>query len=333
MKAGKIIWLSVLLPALVGGGCQSYVNQNQSASGAWVRGDVAASAGHYADAARRAGTGRDAVIWRLEEGTALRAAGQFRESNSAFAAAEERIDEYERRAKVSLSDETVALVSNQATLPYEGRIYDKIMLNTYRGLNYLQMADEQGARVEFNRVLRRQEDAVAIKQRRISREEQAIANRKRDDSRGARLAESDEVQAKLKSTYAFLDKYRSRGTYMNPYAVFLRGLYFATHATGNADLETARHAWSEVTAAVGENKYLTRELQRIEDRFAGRPIPGLVHVVFETGRAPKRDQVQIDLPLFIVGDGNVPYVGLAFPVLRPQYNYLNALNVTADVLP
>lgn len=320
----------MLLPiALLGGGCQSYVDKNHSASGDWIRGNVVASAGQYGTAARRAGNGRDAVIWRLEEGAALRAAGQFRESNEAFAFAEARIDEYERRAKVSVSDEAVALVSNQATLPYEGRIYDKIMLNSYRGLNYLQMADEQGARVEFNRVLRRQEDAVALKQRRISRDEKSIANRKRQDSARARMAESDEVQAKLKSTYAFLDKYRSQGAYKNPYSVFLRGLFFTTHAAGNSDLETARHALSEVTASSGENRYVTGLLQRIEDRFAGRPVPRLVHVIFETGRAPKRNQVQIDLPLFVVGDGNVPYVGLAFPVLQPQYNFVSALNVQA----
>jgi hypothetical protein len=39
-----------------------------------------------------------------------------------------------------------------------------------------------------------------------------------------------------------------------------------------------------------------------------------VHVIVETGRAPSRDQIRIDLPVFIV-DGTVPYVGAAFPTL------------------
>lgn len=331
MKIGRTAWQSVLLfIACLGSGCQSYMDSNSSASGLWLRGDVQAAAGQYSDAARRAGEGRDAVIWRLEEGSALRAAGRFEESNRAFAVAETRIDEFERRAKVSVSDEAVALMSNQARLPYEGRIYDKIMLNSYRGLNFLQLADQQGARVEFNRVLRRQEDAVAIKRRRIVRDEKSITSAKARDSQAGGMVDSEAVQAKLKSSYSFLDKYRAQGDYKNSFALFLRGLFFATHATGNSDLETARHAFEEVIAVVGEKRHLKRVLRRIEDRFTGKPVSPLVHVIFETGRAPKRDQLHIYLPLFAVGDGDLPYVGMAFPILRPQYNYISALNVQAD---
>ena len=169
---------TALLVGLIASGCQSYVDQNRSVAGAWHHGDVAGTADQYANRARKAGR-RNAVIWRLEQGSALRAAGRFKESNQAFAAAESLIDDYERRAKVSLSSESVALFSNQAQLPYEGRVYDKVMLNSYRGLNYLQLGDRQAARVEFNRVLRRQEDAVAIKSRRIEREQQAESGNSR----------------------------------------------------------------------------------------------------------------------------------------------------------
>ena len=316
----------LLLIATLGGGCETYVQQNSSAAGAWVRGDVQGASAQYASMARRSARGRDAVIWHLEEGAALRAAGQFRESNAALAAAEGRIDEYERRAKISVSDEALALVSNQATLPYEGRIYDKVMLNSYRALNYLQLADVRAARVEFNRVLRRQEDAIATKRRRLDREQRAIASAKQSGHRAAPMIDSKQVQSKLTATYAFLDKYKAQGSYKNPYALFLRGLFFATQATGNADLETARHAYTEAGANTS-NRYLSRELQRIEDRFAGKPLAPLVHVIFETGRAPRRIEERIDLPLILVGEGNVPYVGLAFPVLHPQYNYVSALNV------
>jgi len=320
--------LLLLLIAALGVGCETYEQRNVSASGAWLRGDVRSAAEQYAALAQRSARGRDTVIWRLEEGTARRAAGQFRQSNEAFAIAESRIDEYESRARISLSDEAFALMTSPATLPYEGRVYDKVMLNTYRALNFLQLADEQAARVEFNRVLRRQEDAIAAKRRRLAREQEAIDDARRSGHQAAPMLDDSRVQSVLRSKYAFLDKFKAQAGYKNPYAIFMRGLFFATHATGNADLETARHALTEA-AADADNPYIARELEGIEARFAGQASPPRVHVIFETGRAPTRREERIDLPLILVGQAYVPYVGLAFPVLQPQYNYVSALNVQA----
>ena len=70
-------------------------------------------------------------------------------------------------------------------------------------------------------------------------------------------------------------------------------------------------------------------METADKALRGEPIPPLTYVIFETGCAPWRDQVRIDLPLFFIGDGNVPYVGAAFPVLRFDGNYLSSLNVSA----
>ncbi|MGB0579238.1 MAG: COG3014 family protein [Limisphaerales bacterium] len=314
-----------LVVLVFGAGCQTYTSQNLAASGSWLRGDVQSAVGNYSARARKAPR-RDAVIWNLELGTAHRSAGGFRASNDAYGSAESLIDHWERRAKVSVSQEAVALVSNQASLPYEGRIYDKIMLNSYRGLNFLQLGNEAGARVEFNRVLRRQEDAVAIKKRQIARDERAITQARGENRNGAAMLDDSRVQSRLDSAYSHLDTYRARGTYENPFAIFMRGLFFATHANGNSDLETARHALNQVVTMTGNN-YVKRELQHVEEQFQGKTIGPMVHVVFETGRAPQRGEQKIELPLFFLGDGNVPLFAAAFPTLRPQYNYISSLKV------
>jgi hypothetical protein len=51
-------------------------------------------------------------------------------------------------------------------------------------------------------------------------------------------------------------------------------------------------------------------------------------VVFETGLAPSRREVRIDIPVFIVS-GTIPYVGAAFPKLNFNGSYSPALMVTA----
>lgn len=49
------------------------------------------------------------------------------------------------------------------------------MLNTYKALNYLQLGEPTKARVEFNRVLQRQEEAVELNKARVEKAEAAAA--------------------------------------------------------------------------------------------------------------------------------------------------------------
>jgi len=48
-----------------------------------------------------------------------------------------------------------------------GYAYDKVMMNAYKALNYIQLGDRDAARVELNRALQRQRDAVADNAKRI----------------------------------------------------------------------------------------------------------------------------------------------------------------------
>jgi hypothetical protein len=50
-------------------------------------------------------------------------------------------------------------------------------------------------------------------------------------------------------------------------------------------------------------------------------------VIFETGCAPERGQIRIDIPIIV---SKVSYVGAAFPTLELQENYLPSLTVTAN---
>ena len=63
--------------------------------------------------------------------------------------------------------------------------------------------------------------------------------------------------------------------------------------------------------------------------LTGKQIPATTYVFFETGQSPEREQIRIDLPLFIITPG-VPYVGAAFPKLKYRSDYISALNVSYD---
>ncbi len=311
-------------------GCQTYKGQNKSMATHWEHGHVTNAVQEYTVKAEKEKDSKDAIVWRLEQAAALRAAGQFKESITAFEAAEEKIDKYDEGAKTKIGREAGALLSNQAQLPYEGRAYDKILLNTYKALNYLQLGEPDKARVEFIRAQQRQDEAVEINKARIEKAEAELTKAKEKEKFDSDKAKDDpRFKTQFDGAYAFLDQYKAEANYKNPAAVYLHGLYFMSTATGSADLEMAKHSFDEVIGMVGENKFIRQDHELLQQIIGGQAVPPTTYVIFETGCAPTRDQIRIDLPLFIVGVPKVPYVGAAFPIFKTQDGQIPGLLITA----
>ncbi len=323
------IWLrSVFLMCMFGcfcAGCANYNVQTQRIKNYYEQGDMQAAASYVATEADRYGEGKDAVVWRLEQGAVLRAAGRLVESNHAFDLAEEKINEHEESVKVSVSREALATVTNLKNLPYEGFAYDKIMMNTYKALNYLELGDLEKARVELNRAYERQKDAIYINSKRI--EKALDEGKKRNFNVNVDAVNNNSrFQSQFDRYYADLDQLKAYSDYVNPAVVYLDGLFFMAQATGSSDLERARNSFERVGVMVGESKFIQQDLETLKQLINGQPIPATTYVFFETGQAPEREEIRIDLPLFLIIPG-VPYVGAAFPELRYRGNYLSSLNV------
>lgn len=317
-----------ILAALLGGlgtGCQTYQQQNQVIH-YWQAGNLTNAVTEAKRMADKNATGKDAVIWHLEEGTVLRANGQYDESNKAFDQAEEQIDKYSEAAKVSVSSEAGALLSNQANLPYEGHYYDGIMLDTYRALNYLALGDIDKARPAFIRAYQRQQDAVEENKKRIEKI-QSQANNQTNSAAIQKAQDDPKFQSSFQTNYAILDNLKPYSDYVNPFTVYLDGLYFMANAADASDLERAHKSFERVSGFVGDNNYVKQDLSTIDGLISGKRLEPTTYVIFETGCAPVRDQVRIDVPIIL---SRLSYVGAAFPTLRFQDNYVSSLTVTAN---
>ena len=324
--ANKIIQfvLPIALIALAGTGCQTYQQKNKVIV-YWHQGEVANAVTEATKQADDNANNKDAIVWRLEQGAALRAAGRYDDSNKAFDQAQQKIDEYSMKAKVRLGQETGALLSNQANLDYEGRSYDGIMLNTYRALNYLALGQTDNARPEIIRAYQRQQDAVADNARRIQKTQDEAAEQK--DKVAINKAEKDpKFQAQLQGSMANFNDIKVYSDYVNPFTVYLDGIYFMANATDASDLERAHKSLERVTGFVPDNEYVKQDLAAVNGLLNGRPLTPTTYVVFETGCAPVRDQIRIDIPIIV---SKVSYVGAAFPTLKPQGNFQPELTVTA----
>jgi uncharacterized protein len=317
---------SLLLAAAAGflaTGCKTYQQQNQVIQ-YWRQGNLTKAVAAADKMAEKNADNKDAVIWRLEQGAVLRADGQYEASNKAFDAAQDKMDQYEQEAKVKVSNETGALLSNQAELPYRGRAYDGIMLNTYEALNYLALGEPDKARPELIRAYQRQQDAVQDNQKRIEKVQEEAANNK--NSAAIKKAENDSgLQSQIQNASTNLNHLKPYAAYVNPFTVYLDGLFFMTDAADNSDLERARKSFERVTEMAPDNRYVKQDETMVDNLINGRPLPPTTFVIFETGRAPEREQVRISIPIIVT---KVSYIGAAFPTLKPREDYESSLTVT-----
>lgn len=359
-------------------GCQTYEQQSQSFTQATRSGSLAQAVVDIERRADDSVGKKDEILLRLEEGATLRSAAMAdpssvpaipseqlpeviegeepvvptapterevhdyyqRQALTAFDQAEEKVNEWEEKAKVKLGSEFGATLTNQANLPYRGHAYDKVMMNTYKALSYLAIGDADRARVELNRSLQRQRDAVEQNSKRIleAQDEAEKARKgelKNEDGKTAEYdvsrAEADSrsgpaLAAALAESTARMQPY---GDYVNPFSVFLDGLYYSVLGVDGSDQERGRKSFERVAGIVPENPYLISDLQAATAAAEGQAIEGVTYVIFETGSAPSRTQTRIDIPTFLV-TSKLAYVGAAFPKLQYNDDYISHLDV---VLP
>jgi len=317
--------LSAAVIGLLATGCRTYEQQNRVIQ-SWQQGSLPSAAAEATKMADQNANNKDAIVWRLEQGAVLRGAGKYQDSNTAFDTAQGKIDQYSQEAKVKLGHEAGALLSNLANLPYTGRAYDGIMLNTYRALNYLQLGEPDKARVELIRAYQRQQDAVEDNKRRIENVQEEAAKSK-DKATMDKAQQDPGFQSQVQGTCADLDRLKPYANYVNPFTVYLDGLFFMADAADASDLERAHKSLERVAGFADGNDYVKQDLAALDNLMKGKPLTPTTYVIFETGCAPLRGQIRIDIPIIVT---KVSYVGAAFPTLKPQGNYVPSLTVTAS---
>ncbi len=320
-------------------GCTTYKQQSKALLNAWDAGNYDSAIAVVNLRAEKSTGRKDELLWRLEQGSVLSAAGRIEESLQAFDVAEELVNRYEEEAKLQVGGEMFALFSNQANLPYRGRAYDKVMLNSYKALNYLLLSDPDNARVELNRAFQRQRDAVTENQKRIEKSLEAVEQSKQGNLPGEsgkpaerydvdRAQQDPRFSSSVHSELAAVDqRMRSYADYVNPFSVFLEGLFFSHLGFDNSDIEHARQSFERVHG-MSPGTYIAADRAMAEAMANGVPADTVTYILFATGRAPTRDQIRIDIPLFLLTE-EVSYVGASFPKLRYHDNYIP--RITASV--
>lgn len=304
--------------ALACSGC-NYNHETAEFHSLYENGDYSAAAQVASDQANNAPQ-RDAVLIRLEQGALLRAAGQPAASNQAFSIADSMISQYDAEPDVKVSQEAIAVGVNQTAVDYRGYAYDKIVMDTYKALNDLELGDLDSTRVQLNRAYARQQQAVQKYQQQIAANQQV--QQQNSDQYDVSQAENDpQFQASMQQQYSDLNvkNLSAYADYVNPFTEYLRGVYLMAAGVDSSDLEGAATALRKTAGLISGNDYVKEDAVLADNVASGKPIPPTTYVIFETGLAPERHQVAINFPIFHGGGrrryGQVDYITAAFPVL------------------
>jgi hypothetical protein len=89
------------------------------------------------------------VLYGMDRGMLLQLAGDYQQSNAILEQAEEELDRlYTRMVRT----ETLAFMTNDTALPYEGDPYEQVLINVLKALNYAVLGQWQDALVEARRI-------------------------------------------------------------------------------------------------------------------------------------------------------------------------------------
>jgi uncharacterized protein len=263
---------------------------------------------------------KDSLLYHMERGELLRLAGRYQDSQQAWFEADAHVQKWEDAALANperLFGGAMSLLVNDASRPYEGEDYEKVMLTTRIALNHLVLGEWDKARVAIRRTHEREALVARLRERQVRKLEEEGGERARRsfrelDGYPVQTIDSPEVNA-------------LRNSYQSAFSHYLAG--FVYEALGEPSLAAAgyRQAIELQPGAPLLDQALEGLDARVFDRDSGRSE---LLVVIESGAAPARSSVNINLP--VPTDAGFLLVPMSFPTIRDEPRTMTARSVSID---
>lgn len=304
--------LSILLGALLAG-CSSYVQRAQGVRQANLGGDYEMAV--TVALAQAEGSSKDALIWKLEAASALRAQGKLADSAKVLEEVELMLRAEEERPDFSVSGETLSAFTNEYSAAYRAKPQDRLYASTYQALNRLELGQGAAARVAMAR-LRFVQETFGNGELYVRPTPKGKEAAKYDV---AKASQDERTRATLGVVEDNLAQIGKDGKYDDAFSHWLQGMFFLRLGVDASDREKAR---KELLAATQLNPQCAAFAADLKECEGASAVPRVVYVVMETGLAPEWYEQRVDIPVF-VSSTNLPYVSIALPALRPSWSDYN----------
>ena len=310
-------------------GCfSSHYERTENFQFLWKIGDLQ-KAGVEADRLSREGPKRDRLLYYLEQGAVARMQGDQKKSIAALDYASREYDHWfgpHLRTETKISEELLSTIGSAELKPYKSRIYERVMLRTYQAHNYLLEGDRGRARAEIFKTRQAIQDSTDIwkLELEVAREQ----SKKRKVDLGKTLSDhmvGSSLYQERKKIQSLVPANLSK--FVNPAAAYFEALYFLHGATQREDYTKAEYSLRQLVSIYPDNPWILEDYQTAKS--GRKEISPSTYVFFETGRAPVRLERRFDLPLyFFSATSRIPFLGIAFPLLRTNDQYLADLDVS-----
>lgn len=309
----------MLLIGVTASGCSSHASRLRNFNEAYYFGQVQTAEDFAAKHAKLEDTnGR--LLWKLQLASVQRDLKKYESSNHVFDLSESALKTYDlQKLDRKFGKESTQVFLNDAEVPFEGNEYDRIMINTYKAMNFLAMSEFADARIEFNRALDRQTDALRRFEDEIQEQEEAIGSAKPHVQETLNQGELEEI---IRARYKNLDAYSLYPNYVNPFTTYLAGLFFLL----DQDPSKATNILKE---AYGMNQDSPLILRDFYDADQGIMPENQLWVIVENGLSPDTVEERIDIPIF-TPELQLFYAGIALPKLIERPLAYRNIEIVAD---
>ncbi|MEN8126560.1 MAG: hypothetical protein ABFR90_02020 [Planctomycetota bacterium] len=253
--------------------------------------------------------GGEDVLWSLQVASIDRIEKNYAQSTEMFDASEEMMTYFDAENS-EVGHAVGAVAVNDNVVPYTGQVYDGVMVNTYKALNFMSTGQSDLARVEFNRALDRQRRAKETFNKEIQKQKDEITAAENSEN-VQKSMDNPDLRQRLEEVYPSLYNFSAYPDFVNPFATYMAGLFFLVEGDYSKSVDLLK----ESAGMMPENTMILQNLNAVDRALSGgRAIEPTVWVVFENGLGPIKEEFRIDVPLFVATD-NIRYVGIALPQL------------------
>jgi hypothetical protein len=310
-------------------GCAGYNRQSESANAGVRTGAVSAA---IADLESK-NTGADKnLLYYFEKGELLRLKGDYTASAQTWREADRKVVEWEELAKNSpskLLGDVGSFVANDTTRRYDGRDYEKVLLNVRIALDHLALGDWNSAQVEIKKMHEREAIIADFRAKDLD-----DARRKAND-KGLAVRSFRDIKGYPVETLDSYEVNSLKNSYESAFANYLAG--FIYEAQGETSLAAAGYRKAiEMRPNVPQ---LDAALGELDSRVANKNKQDVVDTLFviETGRVPAITSRSIPIPLPIPHKYGVRMIvtAVSWPVLAPQQQgaFTTSMSIDGESYP